>query len=438
MRGLILASFALLQPFSGLWGSAEQPQSGLTWCHGSGACYSVHLRRMNFHQAQNACAQHRGGLSTASGSSEVGAILALLRGLASETGVSLFWLGLVKKAQQCTFPDLPLRGFSWVSPGLHEATANGTATPPSWLREPSKSCTMQRCAGLQVNLSQPHSKLWGLKDHGCSKASPGYICKYSYAGTCAALHPASGVRGLAYRLPFQLQSAAVEFSPPGTVLTIRCPGREARFTCHLSPNGSHWEGTEQRLCSCPSGYWSPSSGDCAEFTDCFSAQGEFRCLCAWRSRLAANEESCVAPARDGAATAKPTPSTPRATGTFLANSTSGPGPNVSLLESFSPRNVNSTTTHLASSNASNYIFILITVAVVMLLIVIMGTLQIFQICFKNCSSKGSQPPKDGDVAAEGEPEASAIRTNSDHSLGPSKAESIASQEDFKPAELGQP
>ncbi|XP_063144990.1 C-type lectin domain family 14 member A, partial [Candoia aspera] len=434
MQGLILAWLALLSSFSGLWGSGELPHSGRTWCHGSGVCYSVHLGRVNFHQAQNACVQHGGGLSTASGSAEVGAILALLRGLASETGVSSFWLGLVKKAQQCTLPDLPLRGFSWVSPERHEPRANGTATPPNWLREPSKSCTMQRCAGLQVNLDQTHSKPWGLKDHGCSKASPGYICKYSYAGTCPALHAASGVRGMVYRLPFQLQSPAVEFSPPGTVLIIRCPGREARFTCHLSPNGSHWEGTEQRLCSCPSGYWSPSSGDCAEFTDCFSAQGAFRCFCAWRSRLAANEESCVAPATDGATTAKPTLSTPRATGTFPANSTSEPSQNMS----FPPGLVNSTAKPLPSLNASNYIFILITVAVVMLLILIMATFQVFQICFKNCYSKGSQLPKDGVVAAEGEPEASVTCTNSEPSLGPSKAESIASQEDFKPAELGQP
>ncbi|XP_058018283.1 C-type lectin domain family 14 member A [Ahaetulla prasina] len=429
MRGLIFASLALLPPFSGLWGSAELPESGRAWCHASGACYGIHLGRKNFFQAQNACAQHGGALSTASGRTEVGVILALLKGLASETGGALFWLGLVKKAQQCTLQELPLRGFSWVSPGIDEPSANGTATPPKWLREPTKSCTMQRCAGLQVSSGQAHLNRWGLKDHGCTKASPGYICKYSYAGTCPALHSASGARGtLSYRLPFQLQSPAVEFSPPGTNLTIRCPGREARFTCRLSPNGSHWEGTEQDLCSCPSGYWSPSSGDCAEFTDCLSARGAFRCLCAWRSRLAADKESCVAAARDGGTTAKPAVSTPRATGAFPSNGTSGPGQNTSFLEPFPNPIDNSTTTKpLASSNAFNYIIILITVAVVILLIMVMASLQVFQTCFKNCSSKSSQPTKDGAVVVEGDPEDSATRTNSEGSLGPSKAESIASQ-----------
>ncbi|XP_032094767.1 C-type lectin domain family 14 member A [Thamnophis elegans] len=429
MRGLVFAWLTLLSPFSGLWGSAEFPESGRAWCHAAGACYSVHLGRMNFYQAQNACAQHGGDLSTASGRTEVEIILALLKGLANETGGSLFWLGLIKKAHQCTLQDLPLRGFSWVSPGLDEPRANGTAAPPKWFREPNKSCTMQRCAGLQVTLGQAHLNLWGLKDHSCTKASPGYICKYRYAGTCPALHPASGARGMVYyRLPFQLPSAAVEFSPPGTNLTIRCPGREAHFTCRLSPNGSHWEGTEQQgLCSCPSGYWSPNSGGCAEFTDCFSAQGAFRCLCAWRSRLAADEESCIAAARDGAATAKPNVSTPRAAGTFPANGTSRSGQNISFLEPFPIPITNSTTKSSASLNPFNYIFIPIAVVVVILLIMVMASLQVFQKCFKNCSSKGSQPTKDGAVVVEGDPEASATRTNSEPSLGPSKAKSTASQ-----------
>uniref|UniRef100_A0A8C5SBD3 Uncharacterized protein n=1 Tax=Laticauda laticaudata TaxID=8630 RepID=A0A8C5SBD3_LATLA len=72
-------------------------------------------------------------------------------------------------------------------------------------------------------------------------------------------------------------------------------------------------------------------------------------------------------------------------GTSPANSTSGPGQNASFLEPFPTQ---------ASSNAFNYIFILITVAVVVLLIMILASLQVFQTCFKNCSSKGSQPRKD--------------------------------------------
>ncbi|XP_070590096.1 C-type lectin domain family 14 member A [Erythrolamprus reginae] len=428
MRGLLFASLALLSPFSGLWGSAELPPSGRAWCHASGACYAVHLGRTNFQQAQNACAQYGGALSTASGTAEIGALLALLEGLAGETGAVFFWLGLVKKAQQCTHQDLPLRGFSW----FDEPKANGAAKPPKWLREPSKSCTMQRCAGLQVSFGQAQLEPWGLKDQSCTKANPGYICKYSYAGTCPALHSASDARGtLYYRMPFQLQSPAVEFSPPGTNLTLRCPEREARFTCRLSPNGSHWEGAERGLCSCPSGYWSPSSGDCAEFTDCFSSQGAFRCFCARRSHLVADEESCMAPTGEVATTAKPAIFTPRAAETFPDNSTGRPGQNASHLESFPTPAANSTTStkHLASSDAFNYIFIiLIPVAAVVLLVTVAVSLRAFQACFKDGASKGgTQPEKDGPVAVEGDPEAPATRTNSEPSLGPSKAEPAAPQ-----------
>uniref|UniRef100_A0A8D2Q4K5 C-type lectin domain-containing protein n=1 Tax=Varanus komodoensis TaxID=61221 RepID=A0A8D2Q4K5_VARKO len=54
-----------------------------TWCRGSGPCYSAHLGSLNFHQAQDACAQLGGGLSTASGEAEIQALLALLTGVSN-------------------------------------------------------------------------------------------------------------------------------------------------------------------------------------------------------------------------------------------------------------------------------------------------------------------------------------------------------------------
>ncbi|XP_061467664.1 C-type lectin domain family 14 member A [Rhineura floridana] len=437
MWGLMLSSLVLLQAFSVPGGTAESPQSDRTWCHGSGACYSVHLGSLNFHRAQNACAAYGGGLSTASDKAEVQAILTLLRGVANGPGVSMFWLGLVRKAQQCTIEELPLRGFTWAPAGLLEAKAvNETAEQTlSWVREPSKSCTKPKCAGLQVTFGAPLLESWGLIELACTKANSGYICKYNYAGACPALHP-PGARSLQYTLPFRVQSAAVEFSPPGTVLTLRCPGREARFTCRPSPDGYHWEGTEHGLCSCPSGYWNPSKGACVEPADCLGAHSTFLCLCAWGSGLAASEKSCLPPAQTGAAlTTAALPTTPA----FLSSSTSGslPGQNNSLQEAF-PSEVDNSSfpgaeKPLIYADSSNYVFILITVAVVMLVILVMVALQAFQVCSK--CFKGCQSNKDGAPAAalEGDPEASATCTNSEHSLGPSKAESAeASRDDPKP------
>ncbi|XP_034964859.2 C-type lectin domain family 14 member A [Zootoca vivipara] len=441
MRGLVLASLVLLQPLSVPGGptAAVRPQSDHARCHPSGSCYSVHVGSLSFPRAQDACAAHGGHLSTASGRVEVQAIVSLLRGVArGGSGTSLFWLGLVRKAQQCTMEELPLRGFSWAAAGglvaeaRNESAAEGSL---SWVKEPSKSCTTQKCAGLQVTWGEPRAaESWGLAEHACAKANAGYVCKYSYAGACPA--PSAG-NHLNYALPFRLQSAAVEFGPPGTVLTLRCPGREARFTCRLSPDGYRWEGTERGLCSCPSGYWSLSEGACVELADCFGARGAFLCLCAWGAGLAADEKACVPPA------GTETPPSPALSPSPNGSSDGLPGWNDSLAATLPSEVGNSSSAPGAVS--SNYLFILITVAVVTLVILVMAALQIFQACFRFCCSKGSQTKKDGAPAttattADGDPEASATRTDSDHSLGPSKAESAdASQDEPKPvAEQEQP
>ncbi|XP_044291722.1 C-type lectin domain family 14 member A [Varanus komodoensis] len=439
MRGVVFLSLVLLQPSFVPRGSAESER---TWCRGSGPCYSAHLGSLNFHQAQDACAQLGGGLSTASGEAEIQALLALLTGVSNGSGTSLFWLGLVRKAQQCTLEDLPLRGFSWASPGIQAGAANETTHAPYWVREPSKSCTVQKCAGLQVTLGRPGLEPWGLKERVCTKTSPGYICKYSDGASCPRLPPSPSLR---YTLPSRVQSAALEFSPPGTVVTLKCPGREARFTCRLSPSGYQWEGSEHGLCSCPSGYWDPSKGACAEPSNCFDARGGFLCLCARGSRLGANATSCVVPAAGaGAGTAGPPLRLPTTSRAFTSNSTGRPAGNYSL-ELVPPGVGNGTESSSAYHDSSNYVFILITVAVVMLVILVMAMLEIFQVCFTKCSCRGSQANKKGapSSAAEGDPEASAIRTNSAHSLGPSQAESVeALQHDPSPdaeqGELGQP
>nr|XP_008101109.1 PREDICTED: C-type lectin domain family 14 member A [Anolis carolinensis] len=429
MKGVLLAFLVLGQFFYSPGGSGILP-SAFTKCQAaSRTCYSAQLARLAFQKAQEACTGQGGGLSTANSATEVSTILTLLGNLGNTSDTHFFWLGLVRKAQQCTREDLPLRGFSWALAGdSMEMVRNESGL--GWLREPSKSCTVERCAGLQVMPGGPRLEPWGLRDHICTKASAGYVCKYIYDGGCSALKPSSS---LGYLLPHShLQSAAIEFSPPGTELTLRCPrGREARFTCRLSTDGYHWEReTEEWLCSCPSGYWSPKEAACMELDTCQDPQGAFFCLCALGSRLGTNAKACLQAVQNGGAA-----------------STSQPGllsavPSNSSVEERFPTEVNGSMAEEAPrplSDSSNYIFILITVAVVMLVILVMAALQVFQFCFRRCSpsSSASKEPagKDGATvgAEKGDTEASATRTNSEHSLGPSKAESLeASPEEASP------
>ncbi|XP_060614980.2 C-type lectin domain family 14 member A [Anolis sagrei] len=420
MKGVLLAFLVLWQFFYTPGGSGILP-SAFTKCQAdSRTCYSAQLVRLAFQKAQEACMGQGGGLSTANNANEVSTILALLGNLGSTSGIHFFWLGLVRKAQQCTREDLPLRGFSWTSDGdFMEMARNKSGL--GWLREPSKSCTVERCAGLQVMLGGPHLEPWGLRDHPCTKTSAGYICKYIYGGGCSTLKPSSSLR---YILPHShLQSAAVEFSPPGTELTLRCPGgQEAHFTCRLSTDGYHWEREmEERLCSCPSGYWSPREAACMQLDTCQDPQGAFFCLCALGSRLGTDAEACLQAAQNGGAASTSQPGLPSAV------------PSNSTVEEHFPTVVNGSMaeeTPRPLSDSSNYVFILITVAVVMLVILVMAALQVFQLCFRRCSpsSSASKEPAGKDGAAigaeKGDPEASATCTNSEHSLGPSKAESL--------------
>ncbi|XP_048341919.1 C-type lectin domain family 14 member A [Sphaerodactylus townsendi] len=438
MRGLLLASLVLLQPLSVPGLPGEPLQRDHTWCHRSGACYSVHLASLNFSGAKEACALHGGALSTASGETEIQAIFSLLKEAVRGLGPSVFWLGLVRKPPQCTYQELPLRGFSWSPAEAQETGENETKVTLSWVKEPSMSCITEKCAGLQVAAWELRVQPWGLKERSCVKASPGYICKYRYGGTCPAL-PLPGAENLRYTLPSRLQSADLAFSPPGTVLTLRCPMREARLTCQVSPVGYRWEGAERGLCSCPSGYWSPSKQQCAEAAACLDAQGTFLCICAWGFRLAADERSCL-PAQTkilagpaGLVTVTPTAGGALPSGnTSPWNASSSPVPfpateaNGSAPEGEAP---------LTYPQSSNYVFILITLAVVLLLILVMASLQVFKSCFRVCSSKGVAAGKEHSppAAPEGDLEASATGTSSEHSLGPSKAESTeASQRDSEP------
>ncbi|KAL8164765.1 UNVERIFIED_CONTAM: hypothetical protein K2H54_004249 [Gekko kuhli] len=422
----LFAAFAAVErhSFSAPGLSGEPRQSNHVWCHGSGACYSVHVDSRNFSGAQGACSTYGGALSTASGEAEIQAVFALLRRAVGRPVSSVFWLGLARKPPQCTYQELPLRGFSWASMELQEAGMNKTPVTPSWVKEPSMSCITEKCAGLQVMAAgEERPQPWGLKERSCTKGSPGYICKYRYEGTCPTLH-LPGARSRHYMLPSRLQSADLAFSPPGTVLTLQCSTpREVRLTCQASPDGYRWEGLELGPCSCPSGYWSPSKQQCVEAaTACLGAQGVFLCVCTWGFRLAADKRSCL-PADTGIG-----PVTTTAGGASPSDNASLWDPSGSMVP-FPSAEANGSAPEvevpLDSPAPSNYVFILITLAVVLLVVVVMASLQVFTACFKACSSTGTQAGKElaPDGAPEGNPEVSTTRTSSERSLGPSKAES---------------
>ncbi|XP_064368414.1 C-type lectin domain family 14 member A [Dromaius novaehollandiae] len=376
---LLAAGCALARP--------PQPGRSAVRCQPAGACFSAHLANCSYGEARSACGRAGGALAWVGGEPELRLVAALLAGVAGGPGASLFWLGLRRNASACTDAADPLRGFSWEAGG-GAAPRDVPAALGRWAKEPVRSCLVARCAGLLV---APGAD-WGWKERPCRRESQGYVCKYQYEGACAALSPA-GALGLDYRLPFGERSAEPGPSPPGTVLTVACPGTRGavRLTCEPGRGGFAWRGAEEPVCPCRFGYLHPGTGRCADAAECRDAAGRFACVCAPSGRDGA---SCAAPAASRAAptAAGGRPSTPAPGGS------AGPPSVVAAAEE------KTAPPPPAPSSSSNYVFILVTVAVVVLVILVMTVLGVFRLCFnKKSAGRGHQEPPAAGSEAEAAP-----------------------------------
>ncbi|XP_075567879.1 C-type lectin domain family 14 member A [Pelecanus crispus] len=385
-------------------GRAPPPRAAVR-CQAAGACFSARLANGSYGAAQGACGRWRGGLAWLSGEPELRLLLGLLAEAAAGPAPSLFWVGLKRYAPACTDAEQPLRGFSWEGAGDGAARREVAAALGRWAKEPLQSCTTTRCAALQLAAGAGGGgPSWGWKERSCQRESQGYVCKYQYEGACPDLSPA-GALGLDYRLPFEERSAGPGFSPPGTVLTVACPGGEVRLTCQPQRGGFAWRGAEEPLCPCPSGYRSPGSGRCAQAAGCRDAAGGFACACTPGGRggppcaaTAAAPTAAGGPAEPPGAEAEGRgPSSPAAGGSAgpPAASTAAAG--------------REKTAAPPPSSSSNYVFILVTVSVVVLVILVMTVLGVFKLCFnKDSEGRGQKaPPEAGSRAEAGSAEPSA-------------------------------
>ncbi|XP_074677654.1 LOW QUALITY PROTEIN: C-type lectin domain family 14 member A [Strix aluco] len=355
-------------------GRAPPPRAAVR-CQAAGACFSAHLANGSYAEARSACGRRRGGLAWLGGEAELRLVLGLLAEAAAGPAPLFFWVGLTRKASACTDTGQPLRGFSWEGAGGGAAPREVPAALGQWAEEPVRSCITARCAGLHLAAAAPDGRpSWGWKERLCQRASQGYVCKYE--GACPDPRPA-GALGLDYRLPFEERSAGPGFSPPGTALTVTCPGGEVRLSCQPQRGGFAWEGAASPLCPC--GYQDPGSERCAQAAGCRDAAGDFACARSPDGRAATPYAA--------------TGETPTAAGgppELPATATAGGGKRAAP----------------PSSSSSNYVFVLVTVAVVVLVILVMTVLGVFKLCFnKKSEGRGDkEPPEAGSKAEAGSAE----------------------------------
>ncbi|TRZ26401.1 hypothetical protein HGM15179_000755 [Zosterops borbonicus] len=391
--GLLLAAACAL-------GRAPPPPRAAVRCPPAGACFSAHLANLSYAEARGACGQRGGRLAWVSGEPE----LRLLLGLLADAAVpapALLWVGLKRNASACTHEEQPLRGFSWE--GVEDGTVpqEVPAELGRWLREPRRSCVTARCAGLYLAAWDGPS--WGWRERGCQLKSPGYLCKYQYEGACPHLSPA-GALHLEYRLPFKERSGGPGFSPPGTVLTVACPGGAVRLTCQPEPGGFAWKAAEKPLCPCPLGRRSADSGPCAEAVGCRDATGGFACAC-----TPGGPDGAPCPGTAPAPTAAGRPAEPSragAEGRRPSIPTPGAPTEPPATSAAAVGGEKTAAPPPSSSSSSNYVFILVTVAVVVLIILVMTVLGVFKICFnKKSEGRGhKESPEAGSKAEAGSAE----------------------------------
>ncbi|NWY68720.1 TRBM protein, partial [Erithacus rubecula] len=262
-------------------------------------CFAVFWASRPFSGASEGCERGGGHLMTVRSTVAEDAIALLLQNREGR-----LWLGLsLSPALSCTEPSLRLRGFRWV-------TGDRSTDYTNWA--PSGQRCGERCVTVSRELR------W--EERRCEEAADGFLCQYSYGGSCPRLAAPHGAP-VTYFTPFGARGADFLALPPRSTALIPALGLELRcedgegagprwsrdipgaWRCQLGGGGcagTCWEQGGRPRCSCPEGtVLGPDGRGCRSPCEgaqcqhhCVPAEGSFVCMCATGYRLAADGVSC--------------------------------------------------------------------------------------------------------------------------------------------------
>ncbi|NXA86412.1 TRBM protein, partial [Melanocharis versteri] len=252
-------------------------------------CFAVFWASRPFSGASEGCERGGGHLMTVRSTVAEEAISLLLQNREGR-----LWLGLsLSPSLSCTEPRQRLRGFRWV-------TGDRSTDYTNWA--PSGRRCNERCVTVSRELR------W--EERRCDEAADGFLCQYSYGGSCPRLAAPQGVL-VTYATPFGARGTEFLALPPRSVasvpdfrLELRCDdgdgagprwGRDipGAWPCELAGGGCAGTCGEERglpRCSCPEGAVlgadrrgcrSPCEGaHCEDIDDCASEPGpcEQKCV----------------------------------------------------------------------------------------------------------------------------------------------------------------
>ncbi|RMC08046.1 hypothetical protein DUI87_15519 [Hirundo rustica rustica] len=229
-------------------------------------CFAVFWASRPFSGASEGCERGGGHLMTVRSTVAEEAITLLL-----QKREGRLWLGLsLSPSLSCTEPSRRLRGFRWV-------TGDRSTDYTNWA--PSGQRCGERCVTVSREL------LW--EERRCEEPADGFLCQYSYGGSCPRLAAPRGVP-VAYATPFGARGAEFLALPPRSVAFVPDLGLELR--CEDGDGaGPRWGRDTPGSVGLRAGR-RRLRGDCQHH--CVVAGGSFVCMCAVGYRLAADGISC--------------------------------------------------------------------------------------------------------------------------------------------------
>ncbi|XP_037349737.1 complement component C1q receptor [Talpa occidentalis] len=266
------------------------------------ACYTAHWGKLSAAEAQLRCSDNGGNLATVKSEEEAQhtqrALAQLLKLLKAPLGsrISKFWIGLQRDKGKCLDPNLPLKGFSWVSGGEDTLYTN-------WHKEVKTSCISKRCVSLLLDPSLPPQagRLPKWSESPCgSPGAPGsniegFVCKFIFKGMCRPL-ALGGPGQVNYTTPFHATTSSLEAVPFATMANVVCrdegkSGQHYLVCLEKEPHVFDW-GSSGPLCVSSKYGCNFNNGGCQQ--DCFEGgDGSFRCGCRPGFRLLDDLVSCA-------------------------------------------------------------------------------------------------------------------------------------------------
>lgn len=261
---LLIFLALLVSGFSGASGAKQE-----TLCT-SNACFTLHMERGSFENAQQTCIHNGGYLMTVRDREEEHVLRSLLsqNPRQRQERAPKFWIGLKLHRGDCMLADKTLRGFKWVSGAEDSHYSN-------WEKEPVSTCTQESCVRVHYASSGENQLKWTA---GNCKSPCFYVCKFYFKGMCKPL-ALFGPGHITYKAPFseEPQRSEMQSFPLGTYAEILCSDQQSHYSVCTGTDGVYRWNVPGPFCKTGKRSCAVHNGGCEHL--CQPDADEVRCSC---------------------------------------------------------------------------------------------------------------------------------------------------------------